>query len=238
MPKSPVVDDTNERLETHAIGNKGDTAATAAATDKSIMAYVKAMIGASVDWNNGERLDLILDTIAADAARLTAVRAATMTDWINGGRLDLLLDALVLPAVAAGEADIDIDQQDYTSFQVLSTIVPAAGAPLRNAKYMIDLAKASTGFAAGHAAETIQFAISRKIDGTAWRQDIQNASTAISGTNAAGTMIELDLGTVGVTEEVRVEVVMSAENSVDVEFPVTVTYEATAAPTITHVAAA
>lgn len=35
-----------------------------------------------------------LTTIATDAARLTAARAAVLTDWIDGGRLDLLLDAI------------------------------------------------------------------------------------------------------------------------------------------------
>ena len=36
-----------------------------------------------------------MTTIAADTARLTAVRAAVLTDWINGGRLDLILDAIL-----------------------------------------------------------------------------------------------------------------------------------------------
>ncbi len=35
-----------------------------------------------------------LTTIAADAARLTAARAAVLTDWIDAGRLDAILDAI------------------------------------------------------------------------------------------------------------------------------------------------
>lgn len=42
----------------------------------------------------GLQLKTVVDTIATDAARLTAVRAAVLTDWINGGRLDVLLDAI------------------------------------------------------------------------------------------------------------------------------------------------
>ncbi len=47
-----------------------------------------------------------LTDIAADTARLTAVRAAVLTDWINGGRLDLLLDAVkaVTDALTAAAA--------------------------------------------------------------------------------------------------------------------------------------
>ncbi|HUW99456.1 MAG TPA: hypothetical protein VMY35_00625, partial [Phycisphaerae bacterium] len=42
-----------------------------------------------------------LTTIAADAARLTAERAAVLTDLIDGGRLDLLIDALPTAAAIA-----------------------------------------------------------------------------------------------------------------------------------------
>lgn len=48
-----------------------------------------------------------LTTIAADAARLTAARAAVLTDWINGGRLDLLLDAASAPTVEQVRAEMD-----------------------------------------------------------------------------------------------------------------------------------
>jgi len=44
--------------------------------------------------SDGADDDGTLNTIATDAARLTAVRAAILTDWIDGGRLDLLLDAI------------------------------------------------------------------------------------------------------------------------------------------------
>lgn len=44
--------------------------------------------------SDGADDDGTLNTIATDAARLTAVRAAILTDWIDGGRLDVLLDAI------------------------------------------------------------------------------------------------------------------------------------------------
>lgn len=40
-----------------------------------------------------------MDALAADAARLTAVRAAVLTDWINDGRLDVILDAIPTTAM-------------------------------------------------------------------------------------------------------------------------------------------
>jgi len=45
-----------------------------------------------------------LDAVAADAARLTAVRAAVLTDLIDGGRLDLLIDAILLDTGTTLEA--------------------------------------------------------------------------------------------------------------------------------------
>ena len=44
--------------------------------------------------SDGADDDGTLNTIATDAARLTAARAGALTDWINGGRLDQLLDAV------------------------------------------------------------------------------------------------------------------------------------------------
>lgn len=147
-------------------------------------------------------------------------------------RSNYLLSA---PAIATGEADIDISEVDYTSYQVLVTIIPAATAPLSDVQIVFDLAKATTGYAAGHTAETLIVAAARKIDGTNWRTDAEQLTTAISGTNAALTSITLPLGDVGVTEEVRIMVILSAENA-DTEIPFALSYRAIAAPTVTPVA--
>lgn len=147
-------------------------------------------------------------------------------------RSNYLLSA---PAIATGEADIDISEVDYTSYQVLVTIVPAATAPLADVQIVFDLAKATTGYAAGHAAETLIVAAARKVDGTNWRTDAEQLTTAISGTNAALASITLPIGDVGVTEEVRIMVILSAE-AADTEIPFALSYRAIAAPTVTPVA--
>ena len=135
-----------------------------------------------------------------------------------------------------GEVDIDIGAADYTSFQTLLTIAPQAGRTIKNAKLTLDLAKATTGFAAGHTTETIQFTVARKVDGTNYRRRASEPATALTGTLAALRSLELDLGTIGPTETVRIDVVLSAENAVDVEFPYVLSYEG-ADPAITEVAA-
>ena len=50
-----------------------------------------------------------LTDIAADAARLTAARAAVLTDWIQDGRLDVILDAASAPSAGA-VADAVLDE--------------------------------------------------------------------------------------------------------------------------------
>ncbi len=59
--------------------------------------------------SDGADDDGTLNTIATDAARLTAARAGALTDWINGGRLDLLIDAIKVitdALTAAGAAKL------------------------------------------------------------------------------------------------------------------------------------
>ena len=62
-----------------------------------------------------------LDTIATDAARLTAARAGALTDWINGGRLDLILD------IIAVDTTTDIPALIATAQSDLDTITGASG---------------------------------------------------------------------------------------------------------------
>ncbi len=102
---------------------------------------------------------------------------------------------------------------------------------------MLDLAKATTGFAAVEGAATIQFRVARKVDGTNWRGDTASETTAISGTNAAGHSIELRVGDVTVTQGARIEAKMSADATADMEIPDMVIYRGEDAPVITRVAA-
>lgn len=168
----------------------------------------------------------------SDAAVKIVSVTASIVAYLKG------LLGVLAPDIATGEADIDVSEADYTAFQVLVTIVPATGAPLADAEIVFDLAKASTGFGPGHTTETIQFAVARKVDGTNWRTDAEQVTTAITGTNAALASVHLPIGSVGVTEQVRVMVILSAENAVDVEIPFALAYNAAAAPTVTPVAAA
>lgn len=138
-----------------------------------------------------------------------------------------------LPSLT-GVTDIDDSVQDEsTGWFVLLTIEPTA--PLRSVKVILDLAKATTGFAAVESTATISFAVSRKVDGTNWRRN--TPTSALSGTNAAARSIELDVGPVSAAEDVRIEALMSADATGDMEIPYVVYYEGSIAPTVTAVAA-
>lgn len=140
--------------------------------------------------------------------------------------------------VETGTADIDISAADYAADWVaLLTIEPGGTAPIDDVEIIFDLAKATTGFAAQHTSQTIQFALQRKVDGTNWRTIQQSVTTAISGTNAAAMAAQLRAENVGPAEDLRVVVKLSAENAVDVELPYCVYYRGEAA-TFTPVAAA
>lgn len=143
------------------------------------------------------------------------------------------------PRTATGEADIDDDAADYTTFQNLLTITPAAAAPIEDLTVHLDLAKATTGFVAVYTtSRTIQFAVARKIDGTNWRRDIDSATTARAEDLSGLQGVDIAIGTVGINEEVRIEVVVSAEEGTDVEIPFSAEYKSPAAATFTPVAAA
>jgi hypothetical protein len=142
-------------------------------------------------------------------------------------------DALLIPQVATGEIVIDESEADWTSAQDIISIAPATGFPLNDARLDIDLAKATTGFAAGYTAQTLTLQVWRKTDGTNWRGEA--AQTAISGTNAASRVFPLALGVVGVADKVKVTAKLSAEKdgSTVSHLPFRLHYLAGAAPTIT-----
>lgn len=146
--------------------------------------------------------------------------------------------ALLSPTVALGTADIDDSVQDESAaWVVLLTVTPAASSPCRDTRVILDLAKAGTGFGVVEAAATIQFRVARKVDGTNWRGADPLPAAALSGTLAAGRSLEIDVDSIGVTEEARIELLMSADATADMEIPYAVNYGAIAAPTITPVAA-
>jgi hypothetical protein len=140
------------------------------------------------------------------------------------------------PVVVTGTTDIDDSAQTESTPYALLTIAPATGAPLFTCEVWLDLAKATTGFAAVESSATATFSIARKVDGTNWRRQVINEA-ALSGTLAASRMQRIDLGVVSVTEQARIEITMSADATADMEIPYAVVYRAISAPTITDVAA-
>lgn len=138
---------------------------------------------------------------------------------------------LLAPTTVTGTATItDASQTESTPFPIL-TIAPAAGAPLADVEVIFDLAKASTGFAAVETAITVQLAVSRKVDGTNWRREAY-VEAALSGTNAALRAMRLAAGSVGVTEQARIEAVFSADVTSNLSLPYIVNYKGIAAPTL------
>lgn len=134
-----------------------------------------------------------------------------------------------------GTADIDISAADYTGWVELLSITAQSGEVLHDLEIMLDLAKTTTGFAAVHTSQTIQATLGTAPDGTNFRPNLNEATTAISGTNAAGGALVLrarkvdDVGT-------KVYVQLSAEVG-DTEIPYVLTYRGRPASTITPVAA-
>lgn len=139
--------------------------------------------------------------------------------------------------VSTGTAYIDTSAATYTSFVALVTITPDDQHALMECKVVIDLDKATTGFAdaTGYDSETIQFCVERKVDGTNWRaaKNLELPATALAADDADNTSVELDIGLVGPDEDVRVSVKLSAEAESDVALPYVVYYRSGARATIT-----
>ena len=171
------------------------------------------------------------------AAGITTFPAAAAPG--NGVSIAEVLSALyehLRPKTITGTTDIDDSVQTAsTAFNIL-TIAPAAGAPLADVEIVLDLAKATSGFAAVESSVTVQFALARKVDGTNWRREAYQEA-ALSGTNAAARCQRLQAGSVGVTEQLAVFALFSGDVTADMEIPYAINYKGLAAPTVTPVAA-
>lgn len=190
-----------------------------------------------VAWNTDATTRDQVKTELSGAAGISVFPAAAAP--ANGVSLAEVLRAvytLLTPVVVTGTTDIDDSVQTETTAFPILTIAPAAGAPLVACEVWLDLAKATTGFAAVESTVTVTFAVSRKVDGTNWRRQVINEA-ALSGTLAASRMQKIDLGPVAITEQARIEVTFSADVTADMEIPYAVVYRGLAAPTITDVAA-
>lgn len=137
--------------------------------------------------------------------------------------------------VETGTAAMVMASLDWTLYQPLLTLAPTGDFAMYDVKVCIDLAKASTGFAAGYTTETLIATIARKVDGTNSRVAANKATTAITGTNAAGSMLELDLGTIGPGEQAQIKVKLSVEGA-DISLPFSVYYRSGAVAVLTPAA--
>lgn len=136
----------------------------------------------------------------------------------------------------SGTTDIDDSVQDESAaWFVVLTIAPVDGGPIRDCVVYLDMAKATTGYAAVESTATISFRVARKVDGTNWRGG--TPTTAVSGTNYAARLQEIAVGNVDVDEGARIEALMSADATADMEIPYVGYYEGPLAPTVTPVAA-
>lgn len=143
--------------------------------------------------------------------------------------------AYLEPKFLTGTTDIDDSAQTESTAFVILTI--AAGTyPLADVEVHLDLAKATTGFAAVESTVTVQLAVARKVDGTNWRREAYNEA-ALSGTNAANRMQKLNIGSVSPSEDVAIFAVFSSDVTSDMEIPYVVCYKGPEEPTVTPVAA-
>lgn len=149
--------------------------------------------------------------------------------------LDKTLAGL-LPAFISGVTDIDDSAQTETTPYSILTIAAPADAPLADVIVYLDLAKATTGFAAVESSATVQFAVARKVDGTNFRREAYNEA-ALSGTNAANRCQRINVGPLAAGETVAIYAVFSADVTADMEIPYQVSYRGQSAPTVTPVAA-
>lgn len=139
-------------------------------------------------------------------------------------------------AVLTGTTDIDDSAQTETTPWSILTIAADAYNACDDVEVQIDLAKATTGFAAVESSATIQLCVARKVDGTNYRREAY-VEAALSGTNAAARMQKIPVGKVAAGETVAIYAVLSADATSDMELPYKVIYRGLVAPTVTPVAA-
>lgn len=132
--------------------------------------------------------------------------------------------------VASGTITIDVSNHDFTAWTNVLTITPTSGQALSDVLIVLDLADATTGFAAVHTSETITFAPAHLAD--SFNRDAQKTTTAISGTNAATSQVSIFVERVP-PGGLQVWAKLSAEAG-DTTIPYAVSYTAPAHATIEH----
>ena len=213
---------------------------------------LQAIQDESEDALEGENLDHLAATAVVSGSDLTAevidgsVISNILTDdgdTSNYDRTKMSLEAIAAALAtrnATGSTCVDEGDYDWTSaYPAILTIAPAAGAPLADVEVYLDMDVVTTGFATIYAAQTIQFYVERKVDGTNWRRDEAVLAAALAGNSADTRMVKVAVGHVGVSEQARITAVLSAEVSgaAETDIPYAVYYKGAAAPTVTPLTA-
>lgn len=161
--------------------------------------------------------------------------ALTLAGLVPAGAADTqtrLVDDAKL-RISTGTAAITTTAADFTAWQSLIAITPDGSHAMKRVRVVVDLAKATTGFAATYTSGTISLSVARAVDGTNYRTASNLATATVSGTNAAGLSLELDLGDINPTEAAKVMVKVSAESNSNTSFPYVVYYQCPAQATFT-----
>ena len=141
-----------------------------------------------------------------------------------------------------GITDVDIDVAVYTVYTLLLTIAnPSSRNFIDDCYVCFDLDNAGTGFGVVNAAaDTIEFAVARKVDGTNYRIGCNTGGgddespTMRADIASAERGMGMRVGPIGPNEDCRIYVRLSAEVA-DLQLPYFV-YSRGPAPTITEVA--
>jgi hypothetical protein len=159
-----------------------------------------------------------------------------MPAWLHRDLPQNLVQDFTEFKVITGTTDIDDSAQTESTPYAILTIAADAYNSLEDVEVQIDLAKATTGFAAVESSATIVIAVARKVDGTNYRREA-GVEAALSGTNAATRMQKVPVGKVAAGETVAIYITMSADATADMELPYKIIYRGLVAPTVTEVAA-
>jgi hypothetical protein len=159
-----------------------------------------------------------------------------MPAWLHRDLPQNLVQDFTEFKVISGTTDIDDSAQTESTPYAILTIAADAYNSLEDVEVQIDLAKATTGFAAVESSATIVIAVARKVDGTNYRREA-GVEAALSGTNAATRMQKVPVGKIAAGETVQIFITMSADATSDMELPYKIIYRGLVAPTVTEVAA-
>jgi hypothetical protein len=159
-----------------------------------------------------------------------------MPTWLHRDLPQNLVQDFTEFKVISGTTDIDDSAQTESTPYAILTIAADAYNSLEDVEVQIDLAKATTGFAAVESSATIVIAVARKVDGTNYRREA-GVEAALSGTNAATRMQKVPVGKIAAGETVQIFITMSADATSDMELPYKIIYRGLVAPTVTEVAA-